>query len=161
MGAWEEYVLSVVAIALTCGIILQIIPDSTRKELMHIICGVILTVMILQPLSSVRLESYLDFSQFQSNTAQQYLDIGEKTASDARKKYITESCEAYILSKAKVNDTEVSAAITLNDSYLPVFAEIQGVMDAQKREDIERILVSDLGITKENQRWIGNPENSS
>jgi len=160
MDAWKEYVLSVVTVALACSIVLQILPDSGRKELLHIVCGVILTMVILRPVSDLRPEDLGDLLQYENVSAEPYLAAGESTASEVKKQYITNACEAYILNKAKAMGAEIVPAITLDEECLPVSAEIHGTADPQLREALERILMVDMGITKENQRWTGNPGSS-
>ena len=160
MTAWREYILSIVTVSLGCGIVLQIIPTSGKKELLRIICGVILTVSILRPLSRIRMDDFPEIPQLETKSAEQYLSIGENTAANLKKQYITQACETYILNKAKAFGEEISPVITLDGEYAPVFAEIQGTVDPQVRLDLENVLIFDMGITKENQRWIGNPESS-
>jgi hypothetical protein len=62
------------------------------------------------------------------------------------------------LNKAKELNVEITPVITLNGEYTPVFAEIQGTVDPHTQLKLEEVLIMDMGITKENQRWIGNPE---
>jgi len=159
MEVWKESVLGILVVSIVCSILLQIIPQSGRKEILQIISGVLLTVMILQPLSDIRLDEILDLKQYAPESADTLLASGKAAAESAKRQYITNSCEAYILDKAKALGAEILPVITVDESFLPVFAEIQGSIDPQTQKTLEQILIHDMGITKENQRWTGNPEN--
>lgn len=157
MLSFGEYIVSIITISLGCGILLQLIPAGGREELLRAIVGVILTVVILQPLSQIELDDYLDLPRLESESAEAYLLWGEKTADELKEQYITQACETYILNKAKSLEVEITPVIKLNGEYTPVFAEIQGTVDPHTQLKLEEVLIMDMGITKENQRWIGNP----
>lgn len=158
MEAWKGYILDILVISITASIFLQILPDSGKKELLHLLCGILLTVVILMPLSDIRLNDFLDFPQYQLESSDYLLKHGTETAEEVKNQYITGRCEAYILDKAKALGAEILPIVHLNESFLPVYAEIQGNLEPQVQKQLEQMLVLDLGITKENQRWIGNPE---
>ncbi len=158
MAGWKEYILSVVTVSLVCGVILQM--ASGKKEILQLVCGVVMTLAVLQPVSRIRMEDFWNSSRFLPEPADTWLAEGKKAAQSMKEQYITEAYEAYILDKAKNLGTELTADITVDENCLPVFAEIQGNFDGEIRLILEQILTCDLGITKENQRWTGNPGNS-
>jgi hypothetical protein len=50
--------------------------------------------------------------------------------------------------------------IFLNEDLLPEFAELTGDVAPQVQAQLQRILTTDLGIPKENQKWIRNQESN-
>lgn len=158
MEAWKGYILDILVASITASIFLQILPDSSKKELLHLLCGILLTVVILMPLSDIRLNDFLDLTQYMPESADYLLEHGTETAEEAKRQYITDRCEAYILDKAKALDAEILPFVQVDETFLPVYAEIQGELEPQVQKKLEQMLMLDLGITKENQRWIGNPE---
>lgn len=158
MEAWKGYILDILVVSITASIFLQILPDSGKKELLHLLCGILLTVVILMPLSDIRLNDFLDLSQYLPESSDDLLKRGTETAENVKRQYITDRCEAYILDKAKALGAEILPIVQVDKTFLPVYAEIRGDPEPQVQKQLEQMLVLDLGITKENQRWIGNPE---
>ena len=158
MADWKAYILSVVTVSLVCAVILQM--ASGKKEILQLVCGVVITLTVLQPVSSIRMEDLWDTSRLLPEPAEDCLTEGKKAAESFREEYITQAFAAYILDKAKTLGADLSAEITVDEDGLPVFAEMQGIVDEETRQILEQILICDLGITKENQRWTGNPGNS-
>lgn len=158
MEAWKEYILNILIVSITLSIFLQIIPESGKKEVLHILCGVLLTVVILQPFTEIRLDDFLNFQQYVPDSPDFLLDKGKESADAAKRQYITDRCESYILDKAKALGAEIIPVIGVDETLLPVYAEIQGDLEPQMQKTLEQILITDMGITKENQRWTGNPE---
>lgn len=157
---WKEYLLGVVTASLVCSIVTEILPDSAGKELLRILSGAVLATVILHPLSGIRLEDLRNGIPLETPSAQLCLAEGEAAATAAKKQYITQACEAYILSKAQEMGSEITPEITLDESAIPVSVRLKGTAEPDTREALARILTEDLGITKENQLWTGNPENS-
>lgn len=158
MEAWKEYILDILVVSISISIFLQILPDSGKKELLHLLSGILLAVVILMPLSEIRLNDFLDLTQYQPESSDYLLARGTETADEAKRQYITERYEAYILDKAKALGAEILPIVQVDETFLPIFAEIQGDLEPQVQKKLEQMLVLDMGITKENQRWIGNPE---
>ena len=117
------------------------------------------TVKIPDTVSRIRMEDLWDTSRLLPEPAEDCLTQGKKAAESFREEYITQAFAAYILDKAKTLGADLSAEITVDKDGLPVFAEMQGIVDEETRQILEQILICDLGITKENQRWTGNPGN--
>ncbi len=158
MEPWKEYILGVIAVSITCSIILQMIPESGTKAVLHIVCGVLLTVIILQPVSGICMDDILKIQSYEPESVDAYLDIGTEVSDKMRSQYITDRYGAYVLDKAKAMGAEIVPLITVDESYTPVFAEIQGEIAPETRERLEKILIEDMGITRENLRWIGSLE---
>ena len=161
METWKEYIISFVAVSICCGVILQLVSQTGMKVLVQIVCGVILSVTLLTPVLKIRSEEFPVFTQQVPETVEAYLSQGKDMAERLKRQYIMDSCEAYILDKAQQLGAEISASISLGETFVPCFAEIQGNMDPLIQKKLENILTEDMGITKENQLWIGNPENIS
>lgn len=161
MEDWKGYILDILVVSTSISIIMQILPDSSRKEILHLMCGVLLTTVILLPLSDIRPEDFLNFQQYLPESSDYLLEQGKEAADEAKRQYITDRCEAYILDKAKALGAEILPVVRVDEMLLPVYAEIQGNLEPQVQKTLEQMLVLDMGITKENQRWTGNPENEN
>ena len=161
MDSWRQYVFSVIVCALICGIVSQILSDTKQKSLIKLICGTFLTTLILSPISDINPDTSLILPDIRLNTAEQYIEAGKKNTSEAQNQRIKASCEAYIIKKAELLEADITANISLGENHIPVSAEIYGMPAPQIQSKLQNILTTDLGIPKEHQTWIRNPENNS
>lgn len=161
MGNWKTYLFSIIVIALSFSLLSQLITNGKKKALMRLITGTAMAVSILYPLSGINLKNLLVIPIPKKNAAEYYISEGKKTASEAQEKFIEDACEAYILDKAKALGSNIVAEVSLNTDLIPSFAELHGEVDANVQLQLEKILTADLGITKENQKWIWNQESNS
>lgn len=156
MDSWKQYIFSIVVCVFSCKIVSQIIFDPKRKALMHLVCGTVLAIFILRPLSNINLEDLLYFPLLDEGTAEHCITKGEKIAAEAQAEYIKASCEAYILDKAKRLGAEITAQVLLDENLIPQSADIEGSLDPDIQIQLQNILSDDLGIPKENQIWTWN-----
>lgn len=155
----KTYLSSIIICSLCCSIVSQILTTTRKKALMHLISGVILSITILRPLSQIHLDLMLDVPGLDSYSADRYIADGEMAALELQKKSIQNACEAYILDKADAIGGQIDIRISLNDHQIPVFAEVTCEADPEVQIQLEKILMRDLGIPKENQIW--NQETNS
>ena len=158
MESLRQYVISVTAVALICGIVSSLLQKSAARELVKLICGVFLAVTVLRPVSSLDFSRTLDFSFMFSNAAEASVLDGEKMAQEALADIIKMETEAYILDKAAELNTEIKVEITMREAYppTPAAAKISGDAAPYARQQLQTFLQSQLGISKENQQWTGD-----
>ena len=161
MISWQPYILSILICSLSCGIVSAILSDTKRKNLMHLICGVVMTISVISPLTRVKPEYLLDMSAYNHNAGEFYITEGKNTAIAEQKSRIIACCESYILDKAKALSSEIEVTIHLDEMLVPAFAEIRCQKNEKLQHQLQEILEKDLGIPKENQTWIWNQENNS
>ena len=56
---------------------------------------------------------------------------------------------------------DVTAEISLDEMLVPVFVEISCEEDLKLQLELQKILTDELGIPKENQKWIMNQDINS
>lgn len=161
MGNWKQYAFSIILCALYCSTISDLITDSREKKIIQLITGTMMSILVLRPLSGIELEKIMLSDWDIQNSASAYISMGEAAANNAQQQYIKDACEAYISSKAEALGTGVVASVQLDENMVPVYAVMQGTNDLTVRHQLENILETELGITKENQKWIWNQENDS
>lgn len=161
MDSWKQYVLSIIVCSLSCTVISQILPDPGRKNMMHLIFGMALAISILRPFTKLDLVELMRIPEIDMTTADGYIADGERLAEEVMEGHIKDACESYIQNKAKTLGSDILVEITMDEEMIPVFSEIrgEGVSDVQKA--LQQVLMSDLGIPKENQKWIWYQENNS
>lgn len=157
---WKEYVLSIIACVLICGVITQFSFDSRHKKLIQLVCGTLLALILMSPMLSVDIADTLDLN-LDGFSPEEYIDMGRREAEAAQKACIKEACESYISSRANDFGLIITASVHLDANMQPVTAQIYVQSDSDQTEKLKQILEEDLGITKENQSWIWNQEKDS
>ena len=155
MEALRQYVISVTAAAMLCGIVTGLFPPGSGKRIAKLICGLFLAYTVLSPISRVDFSTLPDFSLRCMDDAQAAVTAGENLARKSTAEIIKEETEAYILDKAADLHTSLTAEVTIGEENLPESVTISGEASPYARRRLQTIIESDLGISKENQQWIG------
>ena len=161
MAVWKQYAMSVILCALCCGILMNLITDARRKRIIQSICGTVLAISVLSPLSNIQIDRFLRQNITAADSAERFISIGKQSAIEARHQYIKDTCEAYISNRASAMDTALSVYISLDENMIPAFAQLHGDYTHNAQQELESILETELGITKENQVWIWNQKSNS
>lgn len=129
--------------------------------MIHLVFGTVLAITILRPLSQITPDLWIDSLSVDSESAEFYIEEGEKEALKARKECIENALTSYIFDKAQVFGSELAIHVTLDENLVPVFMEMKGYVEPDVQMQIQTILAKDLGIPKENQKWILHPESNN
>ena len=150
-----QYVVSITAAALICGILLSVCREGTARSVIRLVCGIFLTITALSPMTDL---SVPDFSVFASDHLAEghaAASRGENQAKEETQERIRQHLEAYILDKASLVDAEITADILLSESGYPETVRLAGAVSDTAKQQLQEIITNDLGIPKENQQWIG------
>ena len=152
----REYLISVTAAALLCGILQSLAGQkSSNTGLLKLICGIFLSLTVIRPLADIRLEEFEIWTRQIHADAESAVAEGANYAKQAMIRQIKEQSEAYILNKAASYGSTVSAEVTVEgDPPLILSCTIQGNLSPYAQKQLSRILEEDLGIREEDQRWI-------
>lgn len=152
LGAW---VVRLTAAAMVCGILCALAGEGTRRELLRTVCGVVLAVTALQPLTKVSLPDFQAVTREYLDQGREAAALGEDWAEEERRSCIKLGLETYILDKAALLGAQVEVSVRLDGEGLPVSAEIRGDISASDRRALEDVMADTLGIPREDQIWIG------
>lgn len=157
MDVIRDYLLAVVAVSILCSTILHLMNNHHGKEIGKIICGLVLTIMILRPFTTLDSLNLDILSNRYEENIQDAVSTGEKLAHSAWSDIIKLETEAYILDKAAELNADIYVTVAVKEDTLPVpiAADITGSISPYARTQLEKIMEDALGITKENQRWNG------
>ena len=157
MEGLRQYILSVVAAALVCSLVSCVMPQGKARQLLRLLCGAVLTTVVLGPLMGIDNIPLSDFLEQWEVDAAYYTDQGEQMTQDALAESIKGQTEAYILDKAAELHAAIQVEIRVSAGQppLPVEATIRGTASPYARRQIESIIEKDLGIPKEDLQWIG------
>ena len=157
MDGIRQYIFTVIAAALLCGVLSSIFHQGKSKDLLRILCGIFLAFTVFKPITGVDLSDILEESLIFESDAEQTAALGENMAYQAMTELIKEKSQAYILDKAAELDASITAEVTVSEEETPkpLSVVISGQVSPYNRKKLESILETDLGIAKENQVWTG------
>lgn len=157
MDALRQYILSVTAAALICGILSGLVQNGAAKEILRLLCGLFLTIVVIRPLIGLDLEKLTDWSLDRVPEGESMAALGENMARQAAAEIIKSETEAYILDKAAALNASLTVEVTVSgdDTPLPVAVTLRGEIAPNARQQLEHILQTELGIAKEDQQWNG------
>ena len=153
----RQYVISVTAAALICGVITSMVKKGGAGELIRMLCGLVLSITVLYPISGLHLDS-LSFDLFSSvQEGERIAAQGEKITRQSIADIIKSETEAYILDKAAALEVNLTAEVTLSedDIPVPVGVTLSGNLSPYARSQLTNVIEKDLGIPKEYQLWTG------
>lgn len=149
------YILRVVTATMITGVLFSLSQRSHFRSVLHFVCGLFLSGVVLQPLSGGIPEITLNWTENATQKAAELAREGSQAAQSAMEDIITGKLEAYILDKAASLDTSVEVEVQLNGDQLPESVRVKGDVTASARRELEKLLEEELGIPKENQAWTG------
>ena len=152
MFAIKDYLLSVTAAALVCGIVTSLAGKGSITKLLKLICGLFLTATVIKPAVDVRVENIYDFAENLNADSEMVVSQGEYVASEEMKRIIKQKTETYILDKAKALGAEITAEVVLED-YIPAGVTIMGDISPFAKSNLSATIAQELGISPEEQIW--------
>lgn len=152
----REYLFSVTAGALLCGILKALVGDKgTQAGLLRLLCGIFLALTVIRPLGELDLQDVTVYPEAVLEDAKAAAEEGTDYAQRAMARHIKEKSEAYILDKATRLGARITPEVTVaGEGPVPVSCTLRGTCTAYVREQLSRILEADLGIRREDQHWI-------
>lgn len=156
MDGIREYLISVTAAALLCGILKTLIGEKGNSAaLVRLICGIFLALTVIRPLKQLNLT---DISLLPSGLMAQARATSGEGADHTRQttsEIIKQRCEAYILDKAQALGATVRVEIRISEDgeIIPVSSMITGNLSPYARNQLSSALEKDLGIAQEDQKW--------
>ena len=158
MRSWGQYILSIGLASLLVAIIGEFSDrKSSTGTVIRMICGLFLAFTVLSPLTDLNFEILDAFSRELNIDAATVISTGNQLRAESVRELIKQETEAYILDKARWLGCTLTAAVTVSDAQVPVPVSVQitGDISASERRELEKFLEQELGISKENQQWIG------
>ncbi len=156
MEALRQYVISVTAAAIVVAIFTALFDkNSGTGKMVRLIGNLMLTLVVVGPLVHMNFDNSSMLSAFSSQEIAAAVGQGEKLAKDETASIIKSRTEAYILDKATSLAAVISAEVTIGENGYPSSVVIKGNLSPAAKMRLQNMLETDLGISKENQVWIG------
>lgn len=156
MEGIREYLVSVTAAALLCGIIRSLAGEKGGSGgLLRLICGIFLALTVIRPLKELDLSNIPILPADLMAEAQSVSAQGAEYTREASELIIKQRCEAYVLDKARELEAQIRVEIELSreGDPIPVSSRVTGELSPYAKGKLSSILKTDLGIPEEDQQW--------
>ncbi len=157
MEAIREYMITVTAAALICGVLNALASKlGSSGKLLRLMCGILMLLTVISPLTKIRLTDLPELGQGILESGEALATAGENSAREEMAAIIKEQTQAYILDKANVLGASLEVEVILTEDTLPVpkSVRLQGAISPYGKGKLQQILAQDLGIPTEEQIWI-------
>ena len=153
----REYLLSVTAAALLCGILRSLAGEKgSTGGLLKLISGIFLALTVVRPLAGIQIREFTLLADEVLQEADAAAQEGADYAQRAMARHISQKTEAYILDKARLYGVQITAEVAVSDDQtpIPVGCTIRGNISPYAKQQLTQWIAEELGIGKEDQQWI-------
>ncbi|MBE6949947.1 MAG: hypothetical protein E7451_01250 [Ruminococcaceae bacterium] len=154
----KDYVLGILCAAFLVSVIFAIGGEGPGKGTRKLIGGIFLALAVFRPMGSMELPEF-SLEQYRID-ADSAVAAGAVQAENARAEFITEACRAYILSKAAEVGLEPEVQVSLDADGMPCAVTLTAAASPSERETLSGCIARELGLGKEDVKWI-DPYQSS
>ena len=156
MGGIGEYLIGVIAAALVCSVVTNILDiKGTVGLCVKMLAGVMMLLAVIRPWLSLSTGDLLDWADGIRADGSEYASNGEVMAEMAYKESIIRQTRAYIEDEARAYDCELSVEVILSEDEIPVPVRVRltGEVSPYAKQALSAIITERLGIKGEDQIW--------
>lgn len=152
----KTYIISLIAAALIAGVLLNLVKTkSTYAVLIKLLVSLFVALTVISPWKNFHLSDILYYFDDWEAASASYGNYGSDAYNEALRTSITDRTQAYILEKASSVGAELTATVTVSADQppIPVAVELEGNISPYNKRLLTQIIVNDLGIPEDAQRW--------
>lgn len=162
MTEWlRQWIIGLCAASVITACAQSITPGGAVKKVLRLICGLVLTLVLVAPLGELDMDSYaLSLASYRSRVAALTEELDE-TEKRLDRLYIEEGCAAYILDEAHALGLEGRVEVSAkwrDDCWVPWEASLHMSGTEEQHRRLAARLTAELGIVEERQYWYGSKE---
>ena len=151
----RTWLMGIVIASLAVSLAVALVPPGTLRRVLSVTGGLILLLVVLQPLLRVDLkEVKLDTSQYQKSVENRRAEL-KNADNEQMAKLIAEKMESYILDKAKQLGISCTVEVTTKTGEDGVPYPSSAALSCPPSEELAAYLEQELGISRERQSWNG------
>ena len=157
MEAIGKFVLSISTAAIIVSIMQSFFKNRATAQLIRLISGLFLLFTLLSPIVKLDLQNLFDTHWNFTTQGEDAVAYGEDLAHQKLQGIIKQQCEAYILDKAEAYHTQLEVEVTLSQDHTPIpkSVRLQGSVSPYVKQRLQQEIQQNLGVSKEQQLWIG------
>lgn len=151
------YVFRIITAGVVCAIACAMFhKNDALSRLIKMLSGLFMLITILLPLSHLDLNIISFVEPTIQSDGLRFAESGSLQAQESLRGIITERCQSYIVEKASSMGVSVDVEVSLNDETYPkpCAVKIRGTVSPYTKTRLQTIISQDLGIPKEQQRWV-------
>lgn len=153
MDTVREYLLSVTAVSILCGIIGTLAgKKGVVSSILKLLMGTVLALTVIHPLVNLQITHFHWYIDGLSSDVQAAVTHGEDMSVQAMEGIIKSETQAYILDKAASLEVDLYVEVILNN-MVPAEVHLSGPISPNARMQISAWIADNLGIPKEAQYW--------
>lgn len=156
MSSIGQYLLSITAAALIVSISNTLVGKSGFiGSIMKLISGLVLTMVIIAPWTSFRLDDMSQLYSYVEADASEVVQQGQLTAQSQISAHIKQRTQAYILDKASILGLDLTVDVKLTNDSPPSISQITIVGRAAPyaMQRLIDLVKNDLAVTEECLIW--------
>lgn len=157
MQTFHQYIISVVAVCVSCGIIRRLVGDkSASSSAINVLCSVILAITIISPALKINISDLRNYLYGVTAEANMLIESGTSNGTEELREVISSKLGAYVLEKADLYDCNIcTVEVVLSEEQIPtpIGLQVIGRFSPFARSKLSEMIETNLGIPKENQQW--------
>ena len=149
--------MSVVVAAIFCAIVKTLVDSKSGiGRIVQILGGILLAITIISPILNIRFRDIVNHFDDLSADAQSFVTDGKIASQESINVIIKNRTEAYILDKANRMGIQIAVEVELDatNNSIPCSVVFMGSASPYAKETLCGYVEDNLGITRENQKWM-------
>ena len=155
----RQWIMGLCAASIITACAQTITPSGAVKKVLRLVCGLVLTLVLVSPLGKPDLESYaLSLAAYRERVAALTEELSE-TEKRLDRVYIEEGCAAYILDEAHALGLEGRVEVRAkwrDDCWVPWEVRLHMNRSEEQRRRLSACITGELGIAEERHYWYEN-----
>ena len=164
MDRIKEFITGIIYAALIISILSAIpIQNKTMKGVLRFVCAMSVTIGVLSPVVDFKFPNLTDIDGYLRYEASAITASAADSAAHMQHELIIESVSAYILDKASALGAKLEVTVWLSDHepYSPEKITLTGNISPYAKSILAEYMESQLGVSKEAQIWILDPQENN
>ena len=156
MSAIGQYILTVVSAAILVSVVTTLIGSkSSTAPYIKLVGSLFIAFTVFSPLLGIRTDGIVGYFSSVDGSADRIIVETQATVHSQKVSIIKAKTEAYILEKAESLGLDISVEIGFDDadSIVPANVRICGPVSPYTKDQLSKVISSDLGIPEEQQKW--------
>ena len=153
----REWIMGLCAASVITACAQSIVPGGAVKKVLRLICGIVLTMVLISPLTGPNQADYaFSLASYRDRVAALTEELSE-TEKRLDRMYIEERCAAYILDEAHALGLEGRVEVSAkwrDDCWVPWELWLSMTGPEEQRLRLTAQITAELGIAAERQHWI-------
>lgn len=157
----QEWVRAVAGAALICAAAMALTPRGKVKNVLKLICGIVLIMAMISPFLGKELPNMsMDLSEYRKK-ADEIIGQAQEKENGLSRTIIEDEMETYILDKAKslnvqLESAEVSVKWGDEGCWYPYEVRVTADIPQRERNQLSSNIEAELGVPNERQYWSSN-----